>query len=177
MEKTLQAILDAAGERGLPFLLIGGNAVILLGYLRNTLDIDLLVQAEKRSVWLDLMRDLGFRFFHGQNAFAQFEAANAENAPVDLMFVDSPTWEHLQAEARPAQAAGRDLRIPRPEHLVALKLHAAASPTRSKPSEDWEDIRQIVRCCQLDPEEEYLKQIILRYGGEDALKKIRLMRL
>lgn len=70
------------------------------------------------------------------------------------------------------ELASEKVLLPRPEYLVALKLHAAHSPTRSKPEVDWEDIRQIVRICQLDPAEESFRQIILRYGNEDALRRI-----
>ena len=65
------------------------------------------------------------------------------------------------------------VRLPRPEYLVALKLHAIASPTRRKKEVDWEDIRQIVRICALDPDEESFRALILRYGDEAALKRIR----
>ena len=72
--------------------------------------------------------------------------------------------------------AGQQVLLPRPEHLVALKLHAIRSPTRGKPEIDWEDIRQIVQICALDPEEESFRALILRYGGVDALEKIRRFR-
>lgn len=173
MEKDVTAILRLALERGLPSLLIGGNAVILLGYIRNTVDLDLLLPEEARSRWLDLMRDLGYRFFHGVSAFAQFEPPNQTGAPVDLMFVEQETWEKLVDGAQEMELAGERVLLPRPEYLVALKLHAAASPTRSKPEVDWEDIRQIVRICALDPAEESFRELILRYGGEDALARIR----
>jgi hypothetical protein len=58
MEETLARILATAAERKLPFLLIGGNAVILPGYPRNTIDIDFLVPAARRSQWLDAMHAL-----------------------------------------------------------------------------------------------------------------------
>ena len=45
--------------------------------------------------------------------------------------------------------AGHDVQLPRSENLVALKLHAAKGPDRSKPEIDWEDIRQIVHLCGL----------------------------
>jgi len=84
------------------------------------------------------------------------------------------TWEKLIAGAREMDLSGQRVLVPRPEYLVALKLHAAASPTRSKPEVDWEDIRQIVRICALDPErDESFRELILRYGGEDALAKIQ----
>ncbi len=173
MEKDVTAILRLASERGLPSLLIGGNAVILLGYIRNTVDLDLLLPEAARSRWLDLMRELGYRFFHGVSAFAQFEPPNPGAPPVDLMFVEQATWEKLIEGAREMDLAGQDVLLPRPEYLVALKLHAANSPTRSKPEVDWEDIRQIVRICGLDPADESFRSLILRYGGEGALRRIQ----
>jgi hypothetical protein len=172
MRQTLQQILDAATARGLPCLLIGGNALILLGYIRNTLDLDLLVEADRRSAWLDLMRDLDYRLFHGAGAFAQFEPGTVDRPAVDLMFVDAGTWEKLRAGARSGEAASRTVFTPRPEHLVALKLHAASSPTRSKPEADWEDIRQIMRICGLSAQEPEFRALIVRYGGQQALERI-----
>jgi hypothetical protein len=169
----ITAILRAASERGLPSLLIGANAVIMLGYIRNTVDLDLLVPEQSRSQWLDLLRELGYRFFHGVAAFAQFEPPDQTGSPVDLMFVEQSTWEKLSEGAKEMDLAGERVLLPRPEYLVALKLHAAASPTRSKPEVDWEDIRQIVRLCALDAREESFRALILRYGGEDALARIQ----
>ena len=173
METNTLAIFRAAAERSLPSLLIGGNAIILLGYLRNTVDLHLLIPAPARSRWLDLLRELGYRFYNGTVSFAQFEAPRKAELPVDLMIVAPETWEKLIAGAREVDLGGECVRIPRPEFLVALKLHAASSPTRSKPETDWEDIRQIVRICHLDPAEVSFRQVILRYGGENGLARIQ----
>ena len=172
MEKEATAVLRLAAERGLPSLIIGGNAVVLLGYIRTTVDLDLLVPEETRSNWLDLLRDLGFKFFHGTEAFVQFEAPIRGGLPVDLMFVDNHTWQQLLVGARPMNFGEERVLLPRPENLVALKLHAASSPTRSKPEIDWEDIRQIVRICQLRLDDAPFRALVLRYGGEDAIRRI-----
>jgi hypothetical protein len=176
METDVTAVLRLANERGLPNLLIGGNAVIMLGYIRNTADLDLLVPESSRSRWLDLMRELGYRFFHGVAAFAQFEPRESTGVPVDFMFVEQATWDKLVEGAQEMNLAGERVLLPRPEYLVALKLHAAASPTRTHPEVDWEDIRQIVRICALDPDEESFRALILRYGGEDARTRIKEFR-
>jgi hypothetical protein len=173
MTEDIIKIIRSAAARGLPSLVIGANAVILLGYTRNTTDFDLLVPEEKRSEWLDLMRELDFRLFHGTDAFVQLDAKHRGGPPVDLMFVEAETWQKLLQGARPGEMAGEKVLIPRPEFLVALKLHAASSATRSKPATDWEDIRQIVRICGLDPEEPSFRDLILRYGGEDGLARIK----
>jgi len=118
------------------------------------------------------MRDLGFRLLHGMEAFAQFEPVTEEYVPVDLMFVDKQTWEKLNAEARPGSVAENQVRVPRVEHLIALKLHAASSPSRSKPETDWEDIRQIMQICKLNPDDPEFRTMILRYGGQKALDRV-----
>jgi hypothetical protein len=172
MKTTLSTVLGAAHRRKLPCLLIGGNAVIHLGYQRLTLDIDLLVPERKRSQWLDLMRELGFRFLYGTEVFAQFQPGTPGMAPVDLMFVDAATWKTLDSEAREEIVADQPVRVPRVEHLIALKLHAAASPHRDAREQDWQDIRQMVRACHLNPADEYFREIILRYGGQEAMNRI-----
>ena len=172
MEKDATSILRLASQRGLPSLLIGGNAIILLGYIRNTVDIDLLVPENDRSRWLDLVRDLGYRLYHGSAAFAQFEPKDVGSAPLDLKFVEQQTWNKLVEGATEMDLAGERVLLPRPEYLIALKLHSAMSPTRSKPEVDWEDIRQIIRICRLDPQEPSFRQIILRYANEDGLRRI-----
>ena len=153
---------------GAASLIIGANAVILLGYIRNTTDLDFLIPEEKRSEWLDLLRELDFRFFHGTEAFAPDGSGRRGGPPLDLMFVDPQTWSRLLEGARPAELAEERVLLPRPEYLFALKLHAASSPTRSKPEVDWEDIRQIVRICASIPRRIF-PRAILRYGGKDAL--------
>ena len=143
-----------------------------LGYIRNTIDLDLLVPEETRSRWLDLMRELKYQIYHGTTAFAQFEPSDPAGVPLDLMFVDEQTWKKLRNGATETDLAGQPVLIPRPEFLVALKLHAAASPARAKRDLDWEDIRQVVEICGLDPANESFREIILRYGGEAALARI-----
>jgi hypothetical protein len=173
VENEIPALLRAAAERRLPNLVIGAHAVVTLGFIRNTLDLDLLVPERSRSQWLDLLGDVGYRLFHGVAAFAQFESPRSGGMPVDLMFVDDPTWQKLSDGAVAANLGDVGILIPRPEHLVALKLHAALSPTRSKPESDWEDIRQLVQLCRLNPNEESFRALILRYGGEDGLARIQ----
>jgi aryl-alcohol dehydrogenase-like predicted oxidoreductase len=172
VEKDIAALLKRASERRLPCLLIGAHAVVTLGYIRNTADLDLLVPEQYRSQWLDLLRELGYRLFHGVSAFAQFEAPDETGVPIDLMFVDQATWKKLAEGAIETDLSGVPALVPRPEYLVALKLHAAVSPTRSKPEMDWEDIRQIVRICRLNPKDESFRALILRYGGDDGLARI-----
>jgi hypothetical protein len=55
--EDIPALLRSASERQLPFLVIGAHAIVSLGFVRNTLDLDLLVPERTRSGWLDLLRE------------------------------------------------------------------------------------------------------------------------
>ena len=57
------------------------------------------------------------------------------------MMVDQSTWKKLYENAREFSVEETSLKIPAPEHIVALKLHSANSPHRRKAEQDWEDIR------------------------------------
>lgn len=127
-EREIIGVLQTAADRGLRSILIGANAIVLLGYIRNTIDLDLLVPEQERPRWLDLLRELGYQLYHGSETFAQFEAAEKDAPPVDLMFVEQQTWQKLIEGAKEMPLGNTRVLVPRPEYLVALKLHAASSP-------------------------------------------------
>lgn len=172
MTATIERLANAAAGNGLEFVLIGGNAVILSGFARNTIDIDIMVCTAQRSRWLDAMRDLGYRLFNATAAFAQFESPQHGTPAIDLMYVGEQTWQAVRSESVPKKLGCTELLVPRPEHLVALKLHAAKSPTRSKPETDWEDIRHIVQTHALETADPAFRDLVLKHGGDTALERI-----
>jgi hypothetical protein len=94
---------------------------------------------------------------------------------VDIMFVNPGTWANLRGEAE-AKASGRvTVCVPSPSHMVALKLHAASSPQRSDPEKDWADIFQLVKRHHLDLNQEPFAGLVRRYGGEEALERLKKM--
>lgn len=171
MRETISRILNSAKGEGLLCLLIGGNSLAFYGYPRNTLDIDLLIPEKSASGWEQLLARFGYEKFHATGAFSQFKAEAM--IPIDLMLVDSSTWDSLRPMAREFSLDEEPLSVPAPEHIIALKLHSANSPYRSRPEQDWEDIRALVRIQKLDPYQDGFKELILRYGGEVSLERVR----
>lgn len=176
MISTIERIASMAGDRGLDFVLIGGNAVILSGFARSTIDIDLMICINARSRWFDVVRDMNYRLFNGNTVFAQFEPTEKGGPAIDLMYVDEGTWQSIRSNAVEKKLDSFSVFVPSPEHLVALKLHAAKSATRSKPEADWEDIRQIIETHHLDLESGDFRSLVLKHGGEVALQKISSFR-
>ncbi|MBU3665866.1 MAG: hypothetical protein FGM15_08345 [Chthoniobacterales bacterium] len=90
-----------------------------------------------------------------------------------LMLVDDATFAKLRADSIVTQ--GR--RTPSPQHMVALKLHATRSSARDpdKSNQDWIDIRKLIELHKLDAHDEAFSSLILRYGEEEGLERIRRM--
>lgn len=182
MEQQGNPVADAlirlgleAQAAGLPHLIIGGNAVIHHGVPRFTRDIDFLIPAMNREAWEALLLRAGYLRYHAAGAFAQYEAdpGHPGRVPVDLMMVDESTWEklHDSAEQEPL-ASGYFARWPSPPHLIALKLHAWKGIFREGKERDWSDIMGLIESCGIDIHDESFKELVERYGGQDALEKL-----
>ena len=168
--ELIERLSGEAGKRGLEFLLIGGQAVIHHGYPRMTIDVDFLCRAPQREEWGEVIGRYGYKAYSVANAFTQF-AGDPGWPKVDLMFVDDQTFAKLEKEAVRKGAVC----IPSARHLVALKLHAARSASRSEPEKDWGDIEALVKLHRLDPGDKDFRDIVLRYGGEESLARIETM--
>ena len=68
---------------------------------------------------------------------------------------------------------GERILIPDALRLMALKLHAIRSVTRSRQETDWHDIIGIRRAARQDLDKTEFKEIVERYGGPAALAEIR----
>jgi hypothetical protein len=173
--KLIERLTREADRQGLDFLIIGGHAVMHYGYVRMTLDLDLLARDDQREAWRQLMAQHGYVSYSESPAFIQFASRTVGWPAVDLMFVHADTWAQLRSEAVTKNSGNVEVLVPSVRHLVALKLHAAGSPTRSNPGKDWTDIEELIRRHRLDPYNAEFAQLILRHGGEAALARIRAM--
>jgi hypothetical protein len=169
----IERLVRKASGKGLDFLIIGGHAVAHHGYARMTLDVDFLVPESQRAGWNGLLREFRYEAYTDQAAFMQFASGASGWPNIDLMIVHDDTWAKLRAEAVEKSHRGLSVYVPAVRHLIALKLHAAKSATRSTPEKDWNDIVELVRRHRLDPNEDEFSALILRYGGEESLSRIR----
>ena len=170
VEQVLIRIASAAMQEGLAdFLLVGGNAVVLYGVPRFTRDVDFLIPAADDLRWRAFLASQGFAFIHGTPGFSQFSGPETECPRVDLMLVDASTWEKLEAESvTHSLADGVDLKLPVVHHLIAMKLRAAASPTRANPEQDWSDVTALTLHHGYSLEDPMFRDLLVRFGGPAA---------
>jgi hypothetical protein len=166
------SVFLALNEAGVPFLVIGGHAVVLHGHLRNTFDLDLLIADSTLATARSALTNLGYRTYFETDAFLQLQAP--ENfPPLDLMIVDDQTFDRIEGTANQRMLDGQQIRIPDALRLIALKLHATRDPARRTTETDWQDIAGLVLVTNLNLEDPELRLIIARYGGPGALAEIK----
>ena len=185
---ALQALRDGLTELGIPWLVIGGVAVIARGVPRLTLDIDATLWGPavdlERALHVLRRHDIAPRIegalgFAGEHHVLLLQHGPT-GVPLDLSLAWLPFEEEAIRSGQELDYAGVRLRVPRPEDLIIYKLVAA----RLRDLEDAEkllllhgpavDVPRIRRIVQefadaLDDRTrpETLAQLLRRTGLED----------
>jgi predicted nucleotidyltransferase len=161
-----------AAGRGLKFIVIGGHAVMLHGYVRATDDTDILVDKDKRNSWIDAVGDLGYVLDHDGGTFLQFSAGHSSGWDLDLMLVPAETFEKFLAEAKPSALEGAAILIPKLEHLLALKLHAAKHGPALRKLKDLDDIIRLAVANHLQVQDDAFRQLCEKHGSKELYEQI-----
>ena len=166
-------IAQRAGEAGLPFLVIGGYAVMAHGFVRATDDLDLLVQSGRRDQWRRLLEGLGMKVYREAPAFMQFDPPADTGLPVDLMLVGEDVFERMRAGAVVTTAGDVSFGVVALLHLFALKCHAIKYGKPIRRLKDTEDLIQLVGLNHLDLNEPELRATILKHGNQELYEKLQ----
>ena len=120
----LREIAKKAIEEGLPFLVIGGYAVLAHGYVRATDDLDLIASHGQRHARSEALLEFGMRIKNDAATFLQFDPADDTAMRVDLMFVSDAVFTKLDQAAIETEIEGLRVKVVALLHLIALKCHA-----------------------------------------------------
>ena len=170
---VFQTITQKAAEAGLPFLVIGGYAVMAHGFVRATDDLDLLVQRTRRDHWRRLLEGLGMTVYREAPAFTQFNPPPGARLPVDLMFVADGGFEQMRASAEPANVGGVSFGVVSLLHLIALKCHAIQHGKSLRRVKDTDDLIQLIIINGLDLNGPELRATVLKHGDHELYEKLR----
>ncbi|HLP77183.1 MAG TPA: nucleotidyl transferase AbiEii/AbiGii toxin family protein [Candidatus Paceibacterota bacterium] len=167
-----QTIHLEANKRNLQFLVIGGLAVNLHGYSRDTADLDLLIQSDARARWISLFSELKYSVFRDAGPFVQFSPPKEGEWPVDLMIVREPTFRPMFEQGQKAEMYGATVLIPTLEHLLALKLHALKHTHLGRFLKDFLDVENLLRVNKVDLKSADVRRLFLKYGNEEIYQKV-----
>lgn len=149
----LLRLLSRFGEEGVEYVLVGGQAVRLNGFLRATEDVDVLVRSTrqngervKRALdFLASARDLDPAWFEPQAGEIE-NIRVADDLIVDLLFAaNGETYESVQPFVRELTVEGVPIRVLNIDGLLRTKTH-----TREKDVLDRRMLERIRRGLDAD---------------------------
>jgi hypothetical protein len=135
--REIHAFLTGAG---FPCAVVGGVALAGYGHPRMTLDLDLITDAGAQDAVVAFMESRGFATLHRSSGYSNHVHADPERGRVDFVYVRGETAKHLFAGLRTVTGpAGHPIAVPRPEHLIAMKVQAM----RDAPERTWQEMVDI----------------------------------
>ena len=174
-DRFFHTLRQVSEDRDLPFLLIGGHAVNLFGYSRDTHDIDLLIRRSQREAWQKIVIESGYQIYREENTFLQFTPTRAPAAwPLDFMLVNDSTFEKLYAASVEKMEKGVNFRVPTVEHLIALKLHVLKQDLKHRTIKDFQDVQGLVEHNKVDLNSASMRGIFEQHGTPDLYRRLRI---
>lgn len=170
--RIVATISEKAALAGLPFLIIGGNAVNAYGYPRTTTDVDLFVRDSDRRKWDELIVPLGYRAHQIQRVFHMYNPIPNNLPPVDLMLVDRGTFDKMEINAAEITLGGAKVRVPSLRHLIALKLHALRTYLPHRYERDLGDVLVLMQVNKVDLAAPEYDEIFQRYATPALITEI-----
>jgi hypothetical protein len=139
-------------ERGEPYAVVGGLALLSYGAARATFDVDLLAGKAVQGELVGFLEGQQFATLGVEPGFSNHQHPDPAVGRLDVVYVSGTTAEAVFAGcAKRTIAPGLAVPVPRPEHLVAMKVQAFASdPTRYS---DLTDLQLLLSLPELDQAE------------------------
>jgi len=128
--RVLDTVTRFLDDRGFRYALVGAFALSAYGLSRATQDLDLAVDAEARRDLVSLFESLGYETLYCSEGYSNHVHPLSGLGRVDCVYVGEPTATSLFGSATAAPIFGRTIRVPRPEHLAAMKVLAMKNDPR-----------------------------------------------
>lgn len=125
----------------------GGVALAAYGYPRTTLDVDIVTERAAQEVLIPAVEALGYRTLYVSDGFSNHRHDDPAWGRLDVIYVNAITADQLFAATRELPGPGGHLiPVPKPEHLIAMKLQAI----QNAPERTLQDLADIGYLLKLD---------------------------
>lgn len=127
-------------QREFRYAVVGGVALAGYGHPRMTLDLDLITDAAGQEPVVAFMESRGFATLHRSSGYSNHLHADPGRGRVDFVYVRGETARRLFDGIRGVPGpGGRTISVPRPEHLIAMKVQAM----KDAPERTWQELVDI----------------------------------
>lgn len=170
-ERLLGLVAGHLDRISAPWALAGGFALNALGYARLTKDVDLVIDEAARDPLLRALVEDGFAVLYTSEGYSNLLHADPALGRLDVIWLEGETSRKIFAGCKEIPGPGsRPIRVPRPEHLVAMKVAAIANnPDRGL--RDLADIEYLLSLPGLDDNE--VHGYFARKGLLDVWERLR----
>ena len=158
-----------------PLLVIGGQAVRVLGYARQTSDWDFMIAVANADAVKRHIEAQGYKEVFRTPSFMKFQPDDKARGDLDVMTVDEPTFAKMSAGSQEACIDGIAVRVPSVGHLIALKLHAIKN-NFFRELQDLTDIVELLRAHPDAVSDDELRATCQRYAPAGFFEKIQYFR-
>jgi hypothetical protein len=151
--KVLGVLASFFEREGLRHAAIGAFGLHAYGLSRATVDLDLATEAAAQPALVAFLESLGYETLHRSAGYSNHLHPLADLGRVDFVYVDAETSRLLFGSGgRTLRLGGREIAVPRPEHLAAMKIHAMRNdPARTL--QEMADIQFLLRLPGIDEDE------------------------
>jgi hypothetical protein len=169
--RVTELIAGFLEEEKAPFALVGGLALHAYGLTRATLDIDWVADIGIQDRLIARMEALGFETLYRSKGFSNHLHPDPAFGRVDFVYVSGNTSRQLFREAKVRlRIGGVEVKVPRPEHLAAMKIHALKNDPGRR-FRELADIEQILSLPGIDREE--IRQYFEKSGLKDLYEGLQ----
>jgi len=132
-----------------PFALVGAAALSVFGLSRATQDLDFVAPSVVQNLLIAYLEADGYRTLYRSPGYSNHVHGDVEKGRVDFVYVSGETGRRLFEGCQSGVFAERLVRVPRPEHLAAMKVQAIKNdPDRRL--QDLADVRFLLRLPGVD---------------------------
>lgn len=151
-DEVLRTFAGFFEREGIRYAIAGGLAIHAWGHSRTTQDIDFAVEGREQEKVIAFAESIGYRTLHVSDGYSNHEHPEETFGRVDLLYVYGVTAERLFDGAAHRLVAGKvEAPVPKPEHLIAMKVQAIKNAPR-RVSIDVPDIEFLLKLPAVDRE-------------------------
>ena len=172
--RVLRDLVSDFNEREVPYALIGGFALGVLGIQRATMDLDFLVARDALPQVDEIMRRRGYNLRYRSENVSQFVSDSASHGQIDFLHAFREISQSMLSRASelPAFADVLRVRTLQPEDIVGLKVQALANdPGRER--RDMVDIELLVERYSDEVDWERMREYFALFGRLELYEGIR----
>lgn len=145
--RELDAVEGFLAKERFRVAVIGGVALSAYGHPRMTLDLDVVTEAAAQDTLVAFLESQGFVTLHRSSGYSNHRHPDRTRGRMDVMYVRGTTADKLFASAKRLPGpGGRSILVPKPEHLIAMKVQAI----KDAPERTWQDLVDIAYLFRLD---------------------------